>query len=306
MKKTFCLFLLLLLLASCAGKPKQTEGPASPPAVTGAVRLVFESALDAGGNLSPWGLSFGAEGDLYVCDRESRSVIRLDGKGAVLSRFDGFESRAARMFSPVDVAAADGVDIFVLDGANSRVLRLDRGLRESSTVYGGSGTAGNRFGVFNGITLDRESGDLFLSDGVNGSIVRLDRAGNTPQVRGEFGSDRRSLREPAGIDLDAVGALLVADRGRGAVAYLPRSGAGIRYIGEGVLEAPVDVAALPNNRLAVADRRGVLILNSAGVAEAFAGYGTDRDLSPRAVAFREGNLYVSDARSNSILVYRLE
>jgi hypothetical protein len=68
----------------------------------------------------------------------------------------------------------------------------------------------------------------------------------------------------------------------------------------------VDVAALPDLRLAVADRRGVLVLSRAGVAEGSAGYGADRDLSPRAVAFRGGKLYVSDARSGSILVYRVE
>lgn len=301
----FLLFFSLFLL-TCAQKPNREIAPAAPPAVTGAVRIVFEGMLGSGEKLSPWGLSFGAEGSLYVCDREARAVIRLDEKGAALSRFGGFESRADRMFSPVDVAAADGVDVFVLDGANSRILRLDRGLRESSTVYGGTETAGNRFGVFAGIALDHETGDLYLTDGSNGAIVRLDRSGNAPYVLGAFGSDHRSLRQPSGIDVDSKGVLLVADRGRGAVAILSRSGADIRFIGEGALEAPVDVAALPNGRLAVADRRGVLILNRAGAAEGLAGYGTDHALSPRSVAFREGKLYVSDALSGSILVYRVE
>ncbi len=296
--------LLAVLLASCAAKPEKASVPVSPPVTTGAVRLVFESAL-GGGTLNPQGLSFGAEGSLYVCDRDSRSVLRMDGKGAVVSRFGGFESRAERMFSPVDVAAGDGVDVFALDGVNSRVLRLDRGLREPSTVYGGTGTAGNRFGVFNGIALDPETGDLFLTDGSNGAIVRLDRNGNTPRVMGGFGTDRLGLRDPAGLDMDSRGVLLVADRGRGAVAVISRSGADIRYLGENVLESPVDVAALPDNRLAIADRRGVVILTREGVAEASAGYGVDREITPRAVAFREGKLFVSDARSGSILVYRM-
>lgn len=299
-------FLLPILIASCAVKPGNQPEPATPPAVTGAVSLTFEGVFGSGARMSPWGISAGVNGDLYVCDREARGVLRLDGTGAVVSRFGGFESRAGRMFSPVDVSASDGVDVFVLDGANSRIIRLDRALREPSTIFGMKADAENRFGVFAGIVLDRETGDLFITDGSNGAIIRLDRTGSTTRVLGGFGSNRGSLREPAGIDIDSDGTLIVADRRRGAVALLPRSGAEIRYIGEGSLESPCDVAALPKGRISVADRRGVLVLNRSGAAVARAGYGTDRKMAPRSVVYHDGRLFISDALTGFILVYRME
>jgi DNA-binding beta-propeller fold protein YncE len=286
-------------------KSRSTGAPAPPPSVTGAVRLAFLGAFGKE-KISPWGMSFGADGTLYVCDRDHASVIRMDGEGKVISRFNGLESRVERMFAPTDVCASGGIDIYVLDGANSRILRLDRDLRNAFVVYDGATEEKNRFSTFNGMAYDRESGDLYLTNGSDGSLVRMDMISKTVSATGVFGSEKKSLLEPVGLDVDKDGALMIADRKYGAVAVMSHFGADIRYIGKNVLEAPVDVAVLPQNRLAVADRSGVVIMTRTGTAEALAGYGVDRQMAPRSVAYREGKLYISDALSGSVLVYKLE
>jgi hypothetical protein len=207
---------------------------------------------------------------------------------------------------PADVSASAGVDVFVLDGVNSRVFRLDRTLRNASLVYGGDSGDRGRFGVFLGITTDTGTGDIFLTDSANGAVVRLDPLSGAVRGLGVFGDERLSLREPEGIASDNRGVLYVADRGLGAVAVLTRSGGILRFIGKDVLEAPTDVAVLSGGKIAVADRRGVLIFGKDGTAEGLAGYGTDRKMQPRSVAFRNGMLYVSDALSGSILIYRVQ
>ena len=73
-----------------------------------------------------------------------------------------------------------------------------------------------------------------------------------------------------------------------------------------VLEAPVDAAALPGGRVVVADRRGILIMSETGNPEGRSGYGVERNMSPRSVAYRDGKLYVSDGISGLILVYIIE
>lgn len=306
--RVLCVFVCIALALSCAVKQgtEESRSLSAPPKVTGSVRLIFESALGGTEAFTPGGMSFGPDGSLYVCDTGRRSVLRLGGSGEVLARFGGMEPRADRMFSPVDVAAGGGVDIFVLDGVNSRVIRLDRNLRSAGTLTSAGGDGRSRFGTFAGVALDNGTGDLYLTESSAGTIVRLDLTGNITQVSGGFGSEKRSLRDPAGIDVGADGALCVADRGLGAVAVAGRFGADIRLIGKGNLEAPGDVAFLTEGCIAVADRRGVLVLSREGVPEGLAGYGTDREMSPRSVAYRAGRLFIGDSRSRSILVYRVE
>lgn len=99
------------------------------------------------------------------------------------------------------------------------------------------------------------------------------------------------------------GTLYIADEGYGALAVVKHFGGEIQYIGENVLEAPVDAAALPGGKVAVADKRGILIISETGNPEGRVGYGVERDMSPRSVTYRDGKLFISDGVSGLILVY---
>jgi len=300
---------LLLLTLSCTGPAvkQQTAGspPApDPPAVTGTVTLAFRGNFGTPGDIrSPWGLSFGMDGTLYVCDRDKSTVVRLDAAGAVISRFDSFTNRTERLYAPVDVCSSSGIGVYAIDATYSRVIRFDRNLKNGYTIYRGRGDNSRLFGSFSGLAYDTVSGDLYITDRDTGAVIRKDMLGGSIRSMGAFGSDRKSLREPAGIDIGGEGELYIADRGYGAVAALHHFGADIGYIGSDVLEAPVDVAVLPGKHLAVADRHGIVILSIAGRAEACAGFSADRPMMPRSLAYREGSLYVSDGISASILVY---
>lgn len=292
-----------LLAFSCAGKSPSAAHTA-PPEITGAVRLVLVDSLGITGRLAPRGISFGPDGALYVCDRESRSILRLKPGDNEVARFGGFDSRAESRFSPEDVDASGGVDVFVLDEANSRVFRLDRGLRNGSVVLGG--ISGGRFGTFRGLAYDRDAGDILVTNGADGTVERLDLLSGITRALGGFGDEHRSLIRPAGLATTSAGTIFVADEGRGAVAVLSRSGGEVRFIGAAALESPRDVAVLPGGLLAAADRRGVVILSRNGVAEGFAGFGAGREMQPVSVAWRDGRLYVADSRSGAILVYSME
>ena len=311
MKRLSVIYLMLLCI-SCAGTggniPPATESPAAePPQVTGSVILAYERSLGKQGEIrAPWGISFGVDGTLYVCDRGKFSVIRLNGEGEIISRFDSYTNRTERLYSPIDVCSSSGIEVYAVDASNSRVLRFDRNLKNSFTIYRGGTGDTKLFGSFNGLAYDKISGDLYITDRDTGAVIRIDMLGGSVRTMGAFGSRSESLEEPAGLDVDPDGVLYIADTGKGAVAIVHNFGARIDYIGEGILDAPVDAAILPENRIAVADRNGVVVLSTAGVAEAYAGFGVERAMLPRSVAFRDGRLYISDGASASILVYRVE
>ncbi|MFC1538373.1 NHL repeat-containing protein [Candidatus Latescibacterota bacterium] len=311
----FLLLSLFTVFMSCvgmSGKNAMTElsKPFEPPKASGEIRLVFEKMI--GGNTdvkSPWGISFGIDGTLYLCDRDNSRILRIDQNGKIISAFSGFDSRTEKRFLPSDVSVSGGIEIYALDSVNSRILRLDRNLKNAYTVYSpdsGSERSPATFGTFGGLAFDKTSGDIFVTDRDNGTVVRIDMLGGNIHTSGRFGAERLSLREPLGLDVGANGSICIADRGNAAVGVLPHFGGKLSFTGRNLLEAPVDVAVLPDGRIIVADRQGVLMLDSSGTPLALAGYGTDRDMSPRSVAFYGGKIYISDAHSVQILVYSIQ
>ncbi len=305
---------MLTLLFSCTGAEKKTMLPCTTkpvflPEVSGEISLEFERML--GGdlkNVSPWGMSFGMDGTLYLCDRDNAGIVRLDCNGNIVASFSGLDSRIGPRFIPSDMSVSGGIEVYALDSVNARILRLDRNLKNAYTIYqpDSNNIRAEMFGTFGGLAFDLTTGDLFVTDRDNGTVIRIDMLGGNIHTSGKFGAERRSLNEPRGIDTGLDGAIYIANRGSGVIGVLPHFGGSLSFIGKGVLEAPADVAALPEGRLAVADRQGILILDRAGSPLALAGYGTDRDMSPRSVAFYGGELYISDAITSNVLVYGMK
>ena len=297
---------------SCAGPVERIPSVpelrnVTPPAVSGSARLVYDGTLGKKGDIrSPWGISFGIDGTLYVCDRDKSSIVRLNSEGEIISRFDSYTNRTERLYAPIDVCSSSGIEVYAVDASNSRVLRFDRNLKNGFTIYRGGLQEVRLFGSFNGLAYDRISGDLYITDRDAGTVIRIDMLGGSIRSLGGFGSERKSFGEPAGLDIDADGVLYIADTENGSVAVVRKFGSTIDFIGEGVLDAPVDATVMPDGRIAVADRNGIVILSSTGIAEACAGFGEDREMLPRSVAFSDGKVFVSDGHSASILVYRVE
>ncbi|MBN1292322.1 MAG: NHL repeat-containing protein [Candidatus Latescibacteria bacterium] len=308
----FPVIITLLSLCSCASSSFEKSVPpvaekVTPPAVTGSLRLTYSGTLGTQGEIrAPWGISFGVDGTLYVCDRDKSSVVRLNGSGEIISRFDSFTNRTERLYAPIDVCSSSGIEIYAVDASDSRVLRFDRNLKNGYTIYRGGADQTKLFGSFNGIAYDKISGDLYITDRDTGAVIRIDMLGRSIRTMGAFGSRDKSLREPAGLDVDPDGILYIADTKMGAVAVVRNFGAHINYIGGDALEAPVDAVVMDGGNIAVADSRGVVVFNPKGAAAAFAGYGVDRIMKPHSVAYKDGKLYISDGASASILVYTVE
>jgi len=307
----FLLFAAMYCSSAVDGQLNATPNPAGQDStktnqLSSTIQLTYIGTFgDKTAFKSPWGISFSIDSSLYVCDRDNSAVVRLDKDGQVVSRFSGFDSRREHIFLPIDVSVSGGIEVYVLDSANSRVVRFDRNLKNFSAVFEGGTEEGHRFGSFSGIAFDVVSGDIFITDRDNGTVVRIDMLGGNIHATGVFGSEKQSLHDPAGLDVSGDGTLVIADRGSGAVALQSHFGSEIRHIGQNLLEAPVDIAVLPNSLLAVADNRKVIILGRDGTLKVIIETCKGVSIFPRSVAFSEGKLYISDAESASILVYSI-
>jgi DNA-binding beta-propeller fold protein YncE len=307
-----CLLVFFVFFSCTASKKMTEETPVKKltkqsifiPVVSGDIETVFEGVFGEASEIkSPRGIAIGIDGSLYVCSRDRSSILRFDKDGKLISRFNGFDSRTAQVFLPFDIT---GTEVYALDNADSRIIRFDRNLKNAYVFFKPEADNSNLFGMFGGIAADKETGDLYLTDINNKSIVKIDMLTKKPRYTGSFGSEKISFREPAGLDVAPDGTIYIADRGLPGIGIMKYFGARVNFIGEGFMEAPNDVAVVSDSLLAVADKNGVLLLDTAGKARAALGYGIDREISPVSVAFSAGMIFISDVMSSSILVYRIK
>ena len=142
---------------------------------------------------SPIAVTVGAKGDLYIADHRNSRLRKVDATTGVITtvagtgeqgfRGDGAPATQAAISLPRDVALdADG-SLYIADGANNRIRKVD----PDGTITTVAGTGSTEFSGDGGpahlanlsmpysIALDRE-GTLYIVDTGNRRIRRIDKA----------------------------------------------------------------------------------------------------------------------------------
>ncbi len=189
---------------------------------------------------SPQGLAIDGVGNLYVADTGNHRVRKIEaatgnittlaGDGNARFFGDGGQAASASLATPSDVAADSLGNIYVADSNNSRIRKINSsGVITTVAGNGQFDFAGDGGPAVNavlnfpqGIAVDR-SGILYIADTYNGVIRKIAAAGTIATIAGTpgtdgFGGDNNSataavLSEPAGLIVDAVGNLFIADTG---------------------------------------------------------------------------------------------
>ncbi len=191
----------------------------------------------------PSGLAFGGDGALYVADRFSQRIRKVDSDGTVstlageatadfgdpkaLGDFADGQGKAAKFDEPAGIAWSPKENaLLVVEAANHRVRKV--ALDGTVTLFAGKGGIGSADGdalqaTFNaptGIAVDSD-GAVYVSDSGNHRIRKIAAgkvstyAGSTKGYKDEV--PLNSLwSEPAGLAF-GNGVLVVADAGNGSV-----------------------------------------------------------------------------------------
>jgi hypothetical protein len=205
-----------------------------------------EAATSASLNY-PYSVAVDSSGNLFVADTHNNVIRRVDvltgiittvaGNGTAAYSGDGGIATSASLNTPWGVAVDNSDNLFVSDGINNRIRRVDASTGIITTVAG-NGTAGfsGDGGAATSASLSNPAGvavdsadNLFFADGVglpypNTSQSRIRRvdastgiittvAGNGTEGYGGDGgpATSASLNDASGVAVDSSGDLFIAD-----------------------------------------------------------------------------------------------
>ncbi len=253
------------------------------------------------------------QGRLYVCDRVTGNVIRIDPKDPKLIVVGRVESRAidgkrVRADTSGIVFNQQG-DLYITSGPFREILRIKKadlnpekpGVAETFAT----GTEGA-----NGIAFDKR-GILYVSGGRNGKIYRIGPAGGAAQDWAQIELYTRTLPDGKtqqaitanGFTFDAKGEVLyVADTARGAVWKVAvgadeKAGKPTLVAQSPLLEGADGPAFDPSGRLWVAanERNAVVMVTLDGKVQDIAKNGSKGPLEfPTSVVFVGNTAYISN------------
>ena len=202
-------------------------------------------------------------------------ITTIAGTGTNGFSGDGGPALGSMLWYPYGLAVDAGGNVFVADGSNHRVRRVDtNGIITTVAGNGTNGFSGDggpatnaMLGTCYGIAVDK-IGNLYLADYGNNLIRKVDTNGVIITVA----ASNAGINQPRGLAVDGAGNLFVADTGNYRVHKVDPNGV-------------VSVVAGKNSSIYGGD----------------GGLATNGTLNPYAVTVdTNGNLYIADYNNNRI------
>lgn len=199
-----------------------------------------------------------AQGNIYIVDNENHRVHKMDASGVITtiaggsgSGFagDGGPAIDAVLNSPRAVVVDAAGNVYIADGSNNRVRRIDT----AGVITTFAGTGANGYYGDGGLATDAQltspaglaidaTGDIYISDTGNHCVRRVDAAGVIETVAGTglggYGGDYMAatvaqIYYPVGLAFDTAGNLYIADGENHRIRMVDTSGVITTFAGNG-------------------------------------------------------------------------
>ena len=217
------------VISTVAGNGTRGSGGDGGPAVDAQLQLPLGVAADGAGNL-------------YIADFHNHRIRKVDaagdistvaGTGAAGYGGDGGQAVNAQLNYPTDVALDGAGNLYIADGSNNRVRKVNSAGVISTVAGNGAAGYGGDGGQATAAQLDSPhgvaadgAGNLYVADLNNQRIRKVNAAGviTTVAGTGTRGSDgdggpaaAAQLGRPRGLALDGSGNLYIAERGNSRI-----------------------------------------------------------------------------------------
>ena len=351
-------YLTAVVILFCAPAiPCCGQGVISTVAGNGGSSSTGDGGPALSASFHPDGVTVDSAGNIYIADQNNNRIRKVDQNGIMTTvagngntQFSGDNGPAtsstvyiAAMHNGLAVDAAG--NLYIADDGHHRIRKVDaKGIittvaGKGSQNYSGDGVAATKTSLYrpSGVAVDA-AGNLYIADTNNFRIRKVDTSGIISTIAGTgaiaYGGDggpaiNASFSEPAGVALDALGNIYVADRSAGVVRKIDHSGIITTVAGNGTFGfsgdgGPAVKAQFADLRSVTVDVAGNLYLadygnhrvrkvDTSGIVTTIAGNGSNApnngdggppdsaNVLPADVAFDSaGNYYVADWGHNLI------
>jgi streptogramin lyase len=199
---------------------------------------------------SPWGITFDAQGNLYIADRDHHAIRKIDTNGIITTvagtgvqgySGDGGLATKAKLNKPLGVVFDAAGNMYIADENNARIRKVDtNGIITTAGGTGEVGCSGNGGPATaalvanpHGIALGPD-GSLYVTEGDCNVVRKIDTHGTILPVMGT-GTDgcvgldggaalNAELSNPDDVTFDSRGNLYVRDVACGVVAKVEATG----------------------------------------------------------------------------------
>ncbi|MBW1818596.1 MAG: hypothetical protein JRJ60_15750, partial [Deltaproteobacteria bacterium] len=263
----------------------------------------------------PWGIAVDASGNLYISDIGCNRIRKIDTSGIITTvagngtygySGDGGPATQAELDTPMDVAVDTSGNLYIVDGFNARIRKVDTNgiittvAGNGTYGYSGDGGPATQAQLYEpgGVTVDT-SGNLYIADTYNYRIRKVDTSGIITTVAGNGGWEHSGDGGPAteaqfghsyGIAVDDSGNLYIADYYNTCIRKVDTSGIITTVAGNGTygyggdgglatqaeLNRPIDVVVDHSGNLYITDTYNSRIrkVDTSGIITTVAGNGT--------------------------------
>jgi tripartite motif-containing protein 71 len=239
----------------------------------------------------------------------AKSPARVPG-GLVLDHTISGNILGFDLKRPSGLAANSQGDIYIADGGNNRIIRLDKHLQPVRDL-GGFGEGYGRFQEPGDLVMDRDL-NLYVLDGGNRRVVQLDaNLGFVDIITPEDAPNElmSNLGRLTGLAVLSFGEIVVADYDNSRLIRLDNTRHFSRYIGDfgygaGALLNPQGIALDREGRIYVADGGNGRIAVYDNYGNFIGGIGRDVLERPSAVTVdNDGFIWVGDQASQTLYLF---
>lgn len=202
---------------------------------------VLSPPFDGFSPQAPAAIAISPTARLYVLDSQLAVIVALTPTGEAIRQIGGPGSGVEQFSDPADLCAVAGLNVFIADRGNDRIVRFDRELNYLAEFHSLAGTPfdltfENPLSVLLG-----PQGDLFIADGGNDRILKINPTGKPVFSFGEFGTTGGSLQAPIRLEPDPEGGLWALDAGA-RVTHFDEYGGYLQQLTAAVAGAPQGLA----------------------------------------------------------------
>ena len=198
-------------------------------------------------------------GNRYVLDAIQNIVVKFNPSGAPVRSVGGYGWSDLTFDQPRDINAPNGLDVYIADYGNHRIVRYDHNLNFVSIIPPGSAPEGNDlpFRYPRSVAVSR-LGALYIIDGDNARIVKYSNENTIDQSFGNTGIGDARLRAPVRVRVTADDRLYVQDGS--LLKVFDAFGSFIAALGEGLFRPPMTFTISQSN-VYIADSSRIYIMD---------------------------------------------